>query len=66
MKRLKRVADIRKVNVAKAMYIYRLLGNGKLTRYLDGDNYVCVDLDELSNRTITARRGRPPKEIKNV
>ena len=56
-----RVIDVIKKNRAKGVYIYYLLNNGKLKRYIV-DGYVCYDEKEYSK--YHPKEGRPIKENK--
>lgn len=60
---IKQVKSLRKTNGAKANYIYRLILQGRLKRYIV-NNYVAYDTEEYKNYTKTVKWGRPPKKDK--
>ena len=59
--RLRLVKNLIKKDRAKGVYIYRLLNNGKLKKYVNQNGDLCYDLDEFIIRKKSVKRGRPPK-----
>lgn len=49
---------------SKAVYIYRLQRQGKISTHINENGYVCYDPDELKAHQKTHKRGRPPKITK--
>ena len=62
MKKLIKISTLRKENNAKCKYVYKLMSEGKLTRYIE-NGYLAYDEYELEKHYKTSRVGRPIKGV---
>ena len=61
--KLVKVKDLRDIDNSKAVYVYKLIEDGKLKRYIQDDGYVYYDEEEYETYKRTTRQGRPTKAI---